>query len=112
VLSQTTLSGRHRCRKRAWAEHIQVMIRLDRTIAIITGNLTRCRKTPWSFGGWGESPIGNVGAERRLCENGESAIRIASGDLMKCLPEGEDQTQGVLLPEFLDGYVAEDNPVR
>ena len=26
--------------------------------------------------------------------------------------EGEDRTQGVLLPEFLDDYVAEDNPVR
>ena len=26
--------------------------------------------------------------------------------------EGEDRRQGVLLPEFLDDYVAEDNPVR
>jgi transposase len=26
--------------------------------------------------------------------------------------EGKDRTQGVLLPEFLDDYVAEDNPVR
>ena len=26
--------------------------------------------------------------------------------------EGEDRTQGVLLPEFLDDDVAEDNPVR
>jgi transposase len=26
--------------------------------------------------------------------------------------EGEDRAQGVLLPEFLDDYVAEDNPVR
>jgi transposase len=31
---------------------------------------------------------------------------------MKCFVEGEDRTQGVLLPEFLDDYVAEDNPVR
>jgi hypothetical protein len=88
------------------------MIRLDRTIAIITGNPHEVSKTPSSFDGWGENPIGNVRAERRLCENAESAIRIASGDLMKCLAEGEDRTQGVLLPEFLDGYVAEDNPVR
>ncbi len=26
--------------------------------------------------------------------------------------EGEERTQGVLLPEFLDDYGAEDNPVR
>jgi hypothetical protein len=31
---------------------------------------------------------------------------------MKRFVEGEDRTQGVLLPEFLDHYVAEDNPVR
>ena len=31
---------------------------------------------------------------------------------MKRFAEGEDRTQGVLLPEFLDDYVAEDNPVR
>src|SRR6202142_1098866 len=31
---------------------------------------------------------------------------------MKGFVEGEDRTQGVLLPEFLDHYVAEDNPVR
>jgi transposase len=31
---------------------------------------------------------------------------------MKGFVEGEDRTQGVLLPEFLDDYVAEDNPVR
>ena len=31
---------------------------------------------------------------------------------MKRFVEGEDRTQGVLLPEFLDDYVAEDNPVR
>ena len=32
--------------------------------------------------------------------------------MMKRFVEGEDRTQGVLLPEFLDDYVAEDNPVR
>jgi transposase len=31
---------------------------------------------------------------------------------MKRFVEGEDRRQGVLLPEFLDDYVAEDNPVR
>ena len=31
---------------------------------------------------------------------------------MRRFVEGEDRTQGVLLPEFLDDYVAEDNPVR
>jgi hypothetical protein len=31
---------------------------------------------------------------------------------MKRFVEGEDRTQGVLLPEFLHDYVAEDNPVR
>src|SRR6478609_11999010 len=31
---------------------------------------------------------------------------------MKRFIEGEDRRQGVLLPEFLDDYVAEDNPVR
>ena len=31
---------------------------------------------------------------------------------MKRFVEGEDRTQGVLLPEFLDDYVTENNPVR
>ena len=31
---------------------------------------------------------------------------------MKRFVEGEDRRQGVLLPEFLDDYEAEDNPVR
>jgi hypothetical protein len=31
---------------------------------------------------------------------------------MKRFVEGEDRARGVLLPEFLDDYVAEDNPVR
>ena len=31
---------------------------------------------------------------------------------MKRFVEGEDRPQGVLLPEYLDDYVAEDNPVR
>jgi transposase len=31
---------------------------------------------------------------------------------MKQFVEGEDRRQGVSLPEFLDDYVAEDNPVR
>lgn len=32
--------------------------------------------------------------------------------MMKRFVEGGERTQGVLLPEFLDDYVAEDNPVR
>jgi transposase len=31
---------------------------------------------------------------------------------MKRFIEGEDRRQGTLLPELLDDYVAEDNPVR
>src|SRR6266481_2858990 len=31
---------------------------------------------------------------------------------MKRLVEGEDRRQGVLLPEFLDEYVSDENPVR
>ena len=31
---------------------------------------------------------------------------------MKRFVEGEDRTQGALLPEFLDDYVAEDNLAR
>ena len=31
---------------------------------------------------------------------------------MKRFVEGEERQQGVLLPEYLDDYVAEDNPVR
>lgn len=31
---------------------------------------------------------------------------------MKRFVEGEDRQQGVLLPEFLDDYVSEENPVR
>lgn len=31
---------------------------------------------------------------------------------MRRFVEGENRTQGVLLPELLDDYVAEDNPVR
>jgi transposase len=31
---------------------------------------------------------------------------------MKRFVEGEDRRQGVLLPEYLDDYVGEENPVR
>src|SRR5271155_3285792 len=31
---------------------------------------------------------------------------------MKRFVEGEDRRQGVLLPEYLDDYISEDNPVR
>jgi hypothetical protein len=46
----------------------------------------------------------NVSEGRRLCGT--------LGFLMKRFVEGEDRRQGVLLPEFLDDYVGEDNPVR
>jgi transposase len=31
---------------------------------------------------------------------------------MKCFIEGESRTQSTLLPEYLDDYIAETNPVR
>jgi transposase len=31
---------------------------------------------------------------------------------VKRFVEGEDRRQGILLPEYLDDYVGEDNPVR
>ena len=31
---------------------------------------------------------------------------------MKRFVEGEDRRQGILLPEYLDDYVEDDNPVR
>ena len=31
---------------------------------------------------------------------------------MKRFIEGEDRNQATLLPEYLDGYIGEDNPVR
>lgn len=37
---------------------------------------------------------------------------MASGLSMKRFVAGEDRRQGVLLPEFLDDYVSEENPVR
>ena len=46
--------------------------------------------------------------------NDVAEVRLRKGlaASMKRFVEGEDRTQGVLLPEFLDDYVAEDNPVR
>ena len=38
--------------------------------------------------------------------------RIESWFLMKRFVEGEDRRQGVLLPEYLDDFVAEENQVR
>ena len=38
--------------------------------------------------------------------------RIESGFLMKRFVEGGDRRQGVLLPEYLDDFVAEENQVR
>src|ERR1700729_289286 len=37
---------------------------------------------------------------------------MESGFLMKRFVEGEDRRQGVLLPEYLDDFVAEENQVR
>src|SRR5271163_397885 len=54
------------------------------------------------------------GKRTRLCENvGWVRILVVdSGFLMKRFVEGEDRRQGVLLPEYLDDYISEDNPVR
>jgi transposase len=39
-------------------------------------------------------------------------VEIVSGAIMKRFIEGEARTQVTLLPECLDDYVAEENPVR
>jgi transposase len=51
----------------------------------------------------------------RLCEN--VASQLESGGYLRRLTvkrfvESEDRRQGVLLPEYLDDYVSENNPVR
>jgi transposase len=43
---------------------------------------------------------------------GAGCVKRESGFLMNRFVEGEDRTQGVLLPEFLGDHLAEDNPVR
>ena len=50
----------------------------------------------------------------RLCENVDwvRILVVDSGFLMKRFVEGEDRRQGVLLPEYLDDFVAEENQVR
>ena len=42
----------------------------------------------------------------------EITERSFSGWAMGRFVEGEDRHQGVLLPEYLDEYVSEENPVR
>jgi hypothetical protein len=39
-------------------------------------------------------------------------VEIVAGTIMKRFIEGETRTQVTLLPECLDDYVAEENPVR
>lgn len=39
-------------------------------------------------------------------------VEIVAGTIMKRFVEGESRTPVTLLPECLDGYVAEENPVR
>lgn len=39
-------------------------------------------------------------------------LSIGSGVAMKRFVEGEDRRQGTLLPEYLEDYVSEENPVR
>jgi hypothetical protein len=39
-------------------------------------------------------------------------VEIVAGAIMKRFIEGEARTQVTLLPECLDDYVAEENPVR
>jgi len=50
----------------------------------------------------------------RLCENVDwvRILVVDSGFLMKRFVEGEDRRQGVLLPEYLDDFVTEENQVR
>src|SRR5208282_5816949 len=50
----------------------------------------------------------------RLCENVDwvRILVVDSGFLMKRFVEGEDRRQGVLLPEYLDDFVSEENQVR
>ena len=43
---------------------------------------------------------------------GEGVRRLSSGFLMKRFIEGEDRRQATLLPDSLEDYVTEDNPVR
>src|ERR1700759_5764315 len=56
-----------------------------------------------------------VGSRPWLRENAESAMiprAICRGGLMKRFIEGADRSQWTLLPESLDDWVSEDNPVR
>ena len=63
---------------------------------------------------------GSTGIRPRPCENaliaGGDRLRCgnatAAGRHMKRFIEGEDRSQVTLLPECLDDYIAEDNPVR
>src|SRR5712664_4250188 len=52
----------------------------------------------------------NVHADVTVCV--DSYVRAYVEAPMKRFIQGEDRTQGTLLPELLDDYVAEDNPVR
>lgn len=53
----------------------------------------------------------NVHADVSACF--DSSVRAyVGGTLMKRFIQGEDRTQGILLPELLDDYVADTNPVR
>jgi hypothetical protein len=55
-----------------------------------------------------------AGLPAHLCENAGCENLGDTGSVleMRRFVEGEDRRQGVLLPEFLNDYVSEENPVR
>ncbi len=57
-------------------------------------------------------PKGRLGS--RLCENARVGYTSSTdgGGFMKRFVEGEDRRQATLLPDSLEDYVTEDNPVR
>ena len=57
----------------------------------------------------------NFGSRPRLCENASldyTYLIALLGGAMKRFIQGEDRNQSTLLPELLDDYIAEENPVR
>ena len=70
------------------------------------GGNGRHRPKPW------DDPSGRFGS--RACENAQSGILPPGfgGTGMKRFVEGQDRSQLILLPECLDDYVGEENPLR
>ena len=59
-----------------------------------------------------ERPIGPRLGEKLPRLSNLLIVEIVSGAIMKRFIEGETRTQVTLLPECLDDYVVEENPVR